>query len=207
MYPVVVSSAMPVQVPGSEWASVSVGNSVPGNPDLFQGRSACATTTTGELWCWGSIAGFAAGGAIIETESPTPIHIGGTWASVSVGPDTCATGADGSLWCGGFSGCTLAPDQTVAACAGFTTQIPGMDWASVAVSVSRTCALETDHTLWCWQAAGAPAQVPGSWAAVSTGGSTCATKLDGSVWCWGANGYGQLGDGSAWKPAPAQMSF
>lgn len=203
------ATTTPVQVPGTKWASVSVAG------DRFElmadGSEAytCATTTDGELWCWGLVT-FP---DVTPTISRTPVQLAGVWSSVSVGDDLCAIRSDGTLWCG----------------YGFAAQVPGTGWSSVAVSSSQgrivnesfyptdhpdlSCAIKDDHSLWCWpspvfrDAVPAPVAVPGTWSAVAAGDSACATKLDGSLWCWGPNGFGQLGNAGAWKQTPAQMKF
>jgi alpha-tubulin suppressor-like RCC1 family protein len=80
---------------------------------------------------------------------------------------------------------------------------------------SHTCAILSDHSMWCWGAnsfgqLGDPAlstvyseptllpnEVAGDhlWETFDTGeGHTCAIDTDGALWCWGADTYGQLGD-------------
>jgi len=204
------ATTTPVQVPGAKWASVSVA----GNRDEFgfDGSDAhtCATTTDGELWCWGLVT-FPSGTATVST---MPVQVEGVWSSVSAGYDRCAIKTDGTLWCG----------------AGFAVQVPGTGWTSVSVSMSHirldgafvvafnqdqdfVCALKADHSLWCWRGpiftgnVAAPVAVPGTWSTVASGDASCATQLDGSLWCWGPNGFGQLANAAAWKPTPAQMKF
>jgi len=80
---------------------------------------------------------------------------------------------------------------------------------------SHTCAILSDHSMWCWGANGfgqlgdpalstvyseptlLPNEVAGDhqWETFDTGeGHTCAIDTDGALWCWGADTYGQLGD-------------
>ena len=96
------------------------------------------------------------------------------------------------------------------------------DWATVVVGANHTCAIKTKGALWCWGNnyngqlgdgtlidRSQPVQESTkatNWATF-TGGiyHTCARKTNGTLWCWGANGYGQLGDGKAWKAVPVQV--
>ena len=100
----------------------------------------------------------------------------------------------------------------------------------IAAGQSHTCAINNDHTVWCW--GDNSLKQLGSGVSVSTGNSTtpvqtaalpsgripstiaaglshtCLLATDGSVWCWGANGSGALGDGTTFgKAAPTQVSL
>ncbi len=87
-------------------------------------------------------------------------------------------------------------------------------WAQVDAGDTHTCAVATDHTLWCWgdatqgqlgtgttvDASTALQEVTRStdWTRVSVGTESprehsCGLKRDGTLWCWGSNFYGQLG--------------
>jgi len=96
----------------------------------------------------------------------------------------------------------------------------GTGFTQVATSDAHTCAVKSDHTLWCWgsNASGQlgngtttglggvglgnplPGQVDmlGSNVVQSMGGPdhSCAIKDNNSLWCWGYNGWGQLGNGT-----------
>src|SRR4051812_6691461 len=80
--------------------------------------------------------------------------------------------------------------------------------ATVAAGYAHTCAVRTDHTLWCWGSNGsgqpgdgtttnrtAPVQAgtATTWAGIDAGTSyNCAVRTDGTLWCWGSNTRGQL---------------
>lgn len=103
-------------------------------------------------------------------------------------------------------------------------------WAAVSAGVQHTCAVKSDHTLWCWgrnyygqlgtpfnagntQANPVPGQVGTGhdWVSVSAGTDhTCGIKGDGTLWCWGENSVGQIGSTSnlgtyAPNPVPARV--
>lgn len=84
-------------------------------------------------------------------------------------------------------------------------------WLQVSVSGLHTCAIATDHTLWCWGfnpkgelgigstvEQDSPVQVgtAANWIAVSAGSQhTCGIQTDHTLWCWGYAYDGELGTG------------
>jgi alpha-tubulin suppressor-like RCC1 family protein len=200
------SDDTPAQVgTAASWAAVSVGP-----------QSACATRTDGTLWCWGDNS-FSQLGTGQRSFFSSPRQVPGTgWAAVSAGTDhTCAIGAGSTLWCWGDNE-TGQLGTGPALLASSPRQVPGTGWAAVSVGDDgigddHTCAIRTDHTLWCWGgngygqlgtggtgSASTPVQVgtDTDWATVSAGDvSTCATRTDQTLWCWGDNVYGELGIG------------
>jgi alpha-tubulin suppressor-like RCC1 family protein len=203
------SEDTPAQVGTSaSWATVSVGP-----------QSACATRTDGTLWCWGDNS-YSQLGTGQRSFFSSPQSVPGTgWAAVSAGTDhTCAIGAGSTLWCWGDNEAGQLGTGP-ALFASSPRQVPGTGWAAVSVADDgigddHTCAIRTDHTLWCWGDNGygqlgtggtsgtstnTPARVgtDTNWATVSAGGEfTCATRTDRTLWCWGYNYFGQLGTGS-----------
>ena len=214
-------SPVPVQVSGqaTDWAAVSAGWGY-----------TCAVKADGTVWCWGDN-GYGQLGDGTTADSPVPVQVSGQvtgWAAVSAGAiHTCAVKVDHALWCWGDNGYGELGDGTTDR-SPVPVQVSGQatGWAAVTAGIYHTCAVKTDHTLWCWgdnasgqlgdgtttlQPSPVPVQVSGQatdWAAVSAGGGyTCAVKIDGTVWCWGSNGYGQLGDGTTTvSPVPVQVS-
>jgi alpha-tubulin suppressor-like RCC1 family protein len=179
----------------------------------------CARKQDGTLWCWG-YNGVGQLGDGTDTDRHTPVQVtalGASVTQVSTGYyHTCARTTDGAVWCWGANDSgqlgsdttdTLNPTQ-VSALGTSVTKLSSGSGGQI-----HSCAIETDHTLWCWGGnfegelgngttvgSTTPIQVTALGATVvdvSTGGrDTCAAKADGSLWCWGAGDYAQIGDGS-----------
>ena len=210
---------VPVQVSGhaTDWATVTAG-----------GDHTCAEKTGGTVWCWGDNGNGELGNGT-TTNSPVPVQVSGhatDWATVTAGQDyTCAEKTGGTVWCWGVNSSGQLGDGTTTD-RPVPVQVSGhaTDWATVTANWAHTCAIKTDHTMWCWGDNGfgqlgdgtttnspVPVQVSGhtpDWATVSDGlGHTCAEKTEGTVWCWGWNIDGQLGDGTTTdSPVPVQVS-
>jgi alpha-tubulin suppressor-like RCC1 family protein len=168
------------------------------------------------LWCWGfngdGQLGYDTGG----TPETTPGKVGSKsdWSAVTIGGATCGIRTDHTLWCWGPNGNGQLGDNTTGPDR-FTPKQVGTrsNWASVSAGASHTCAVRTDHTLWCWGGdaqgqIGDGAATAGNhvlptrvgtrsdWSAVSSGYQhTCGVRTDHTLWCWGSDGDGQLGDG------------
>jgi alpha-tubulin suppressor-like RCC1 family protein len=213
---------VPVQVSGhaADWAAVTAGAA--GASDT------CAVRTNGTVWCWGDNTYDQLGGST-TTGSPVPVQVSGhatDWAAVTAGGDhTCAVKTDHTLWCWGLNNDDQLGDGNATE-SPVPVQVSGhaADWAAVTAGGIHTCAVKTDHTLWCWgdntygqvgdgstTTRTVPVQVSGhaaDWAAVTAGlFHTCAVKTDGTLWCWGWNPDGQLGDGTTTSsPVPVHVS-
>jgi alpha-tubulin suppressor-like RCC1 family protein len=77
--------------------------------------------------------------------------------------------------------------------------------AFVAAADEQTCAITTDHALWCWGHFAAntltgPVEIRAlgkTVAGVAVGDRrVCAYSMDGALSCWGPNEAGELGDGT-----------
>ena len=186
----------------------------------------CAIRTNRTLWCWGG------GQKPQQVTSPAA----GGWASVAPADGfTCATRDGGTLWCWGLNntGQLGIGNQTNQNLPTQVTTPAAGGWASVATGEAHTCAVRTNHTLWCWgfgdygqlgiggepDVVVLPQQVttptPGGWSSVTAGyDHTCATRTNRALWCWGLNGEGQLGlgffsegiDGEQGVPSPRQVT-
>lgn len=92
-----------------------------------------------------------------------------------------------------------------------TAQASTPQWLSVSAGNEHTCAIATNHALYCWgyndkgqlglgdtDSRDTPKKVGTStnWTSVTTGYQhTCALNSSGSLYCWGVNNTGQLGVG------------
>lgn len=179
----------------------------------------CATTSDGELWCWG-LNSDGQTGDLNGSYHLSPVQVDGTgWTDVSTGfYHTCALKNDGSLWCWGGNESGQLGSASVPTGQGsqsaVAVQLDGNTWKSVSSGQSHTCAVKTDNSLWCWgdnsygqlgtgdaNAANIPASVAATvgttWSMVATDvDHTCAVATDGMLWCWGENTSGQLGTGN-----------
>ena len=206
----------------SDWAAVSAG-----------GDHTCAVKTDHTLWCWGNNDSGELGDGGTTTDSAVPVQEhthASDWAAVSAGGDhTCAVKTDHTLWCWGNNDSgELGDGTTTSSAMPVQEHSHASDWAGVSAAVNAgedyTCAVKTDHTLWCWgyNARGelgdgttTDSAVPvrehshaSDWAAVSARGDhTCTVKTDHTLWCWGDNGTGELGIGVAgYFTTPVQVT-
>jgi len=189
----------PVQLPGTNWSTVTASNA-----------NAYATKTDGTLWAWGYNA-YGSLGQNTLTYYSSPVQIPGTtWSQVARGGlSVLALKTDNTLWAwGNYSHGQLAQNNEVRYSS--PVQIPGTNWSNIAQSLQSSFATKTDGTLWVWggneygtlglnnpsnNRRSSPVQLPGTtWAQVDqTYRGAVATKTDGTLWMWGSNSYGQMG--------------
>jgi alpha-tubulin suppressor-like RCC1 family protein len=179
----------------------------------------CGVRLDHSLWCWGyNDEGQLGLGDLVTRRTPTQVGSDADWLTVATGYfHTCGIRVDHTLWCWGYNEYSqlglgdesgrlvLTPTQVGSA----------TEWAGVSPGNWHTCAVKTDHTLWCWGANGSgelgigwdggehpPTRVgsDADWADVEAGSFyTCGLKLDASLWCWGGNPHGELGMGDTWN--------
>ncbi len=146
-------------------------------------------------------------------------------------PSPCGNEASA---CSPYASCEKYDSEAVCTCRpGFEGDGYRCDatYLQVAAGDHFTCALRSDHSIWCWGANGrgqlgsgmasvaeaSPVPVVStdsaaqdSWQVVSAGGDfACAIRDDDSLWCWGDNSFGQLGIGSlatSYSPKPLQVA-
>jgi alpha-tubulin suppressor-like RCC1 family protein len=191
----------------------------------------CGTRADGTAWCWGfNFAGQLGDGTTTQRLSPVQVRSGSDWSTVTTGSDhSCGLRTDGTAWCwgggdlgklgNGRHGRGLYSATPVAVRGRHT-------FLSIDAGNEHTCAVSTEHTLWCWgsnisgqlgigskgrkDSRDTPVEVgdDDSWSGVSGGAEfTCATQSDGSAWCWGLNHDGQLGDGTrTTRTLPVQVA-
>lgn len=183
---------------------------------------ACALTSAGGVWCWGSNKAGQLGTAS-GADSSVPVEVaglGGGAVSVSAGAGyTCAVTAAGGVMCWGAGyvcdyslgeKCGVRVEPVYFAKGSTPTHVAGLTSGVAAVSAghSQACVLTTAGGLKCWgdnvyglgnattTQSTTPLDVVGltsGVAAVSVGGrSACALTVADGVRCWGSN----LGDGT-----------
>mgnify|MGYP003321641093 CR=1 FL=1 len=213
----------PVQVPGTNWAAVNMGN-----------QQALATKTDGTLWTWGNSTRGSHGQNLPDNyDFSSPKQVGGTdWKTgketFSCGNAMFAIKTDGKLYSwgcneAGMLGMNEEQSNTWTSQRSSPTQVgTATNWKSVYCSNDDylSMAVNTSGELWTWgqNSNGAlglneaspvqrsmPTQVPGtSWDKIrGMGGTGSAIRTDGTLWIWGKNDYGQLGQN---QPAPSKVS-
>ena len=216
-----VSRSSPVQVPGTQWKSVT---SSTNNLYCVKGDNT--------LWAWGNNAGGNLG-QNDKTHRSSPTQVPGTqWTTDS---DKFSGGAynnavvacmktDGTLWMWGYGAHgQLAQHPPVSRSS--PIQVPGTQWTHVKSGLN-TLALKSDGTLWTWGRndngglglgdgsanahKSSPTQIPGTqWTFIDVGEySAAALKTDGTAWWWGRNtsGIGELGlNDVAQRSSPTQL--
>ncbi len=125
--------------------------------EMFAGeKHTCAVAMTGAPWCWGDKAdGRIGDGADTTQPVPVPVSMGNVVTMAAGLKHTCALDTSGAGWCWGAGadgqigdGATSERVTPVAVYvgSGFTTGL------EITVGWMHTCALKTDHTIWCWGA-------------------------------------------------------
>jgi alpha-tubulin suppressor-like RCC1 family protein len=190
----------PVQIPGTNWASIGQGSYISGS----------AIKTDGTLWSWGYNAYGMLGhnqGTGNNISSPTQIP-GTNWASVKMGYfNTYAFKTDGTLWVWGDNGTGYLGLNNKTQYSS-PIQLPG-SWSTFGTSGSTSLGVKTDGTLWTAGSGlygttglnsttyySSPVQIPGTnWKdAKVTAVNASAVKTDGTLWTWGTNqDHGLLG--------------
>ncbi|HEY5922337.1 MAG TPA: hypothetical protein VIV11_11730, partial [Kofleriaceae bacterium] len=155
----------------------------------------------------------------LEPAPPTPTP---PWTQLATGHlHSCGIRADGTLWCwGGNESGEVGVSSSELQIDGPTQVSPGETWLTVSAAYGHTCAIRTDHSLWCWgenaqsqlgignaTSSSQPQRVGDGWKAVSAGWfHTCGIRDDESLACWGGNMAGQLGDGGMGaRPVPTTI--
>jgi len=199
------SVAIPLQVTGGIWTSVSVGE-----------YHVLGLQQDGTLWTWGDDSSDQLGDSLVPSAGrASPGQIGTSqWLAVSAGSlHSCAIQSDQTLLCWGNNSDGQLGDGTTLMRIN-PTQTIGTAWATVSAGLYHTCAIKPDGTLWCWgdnsngqlgiatttSSNSSPVQVSvgtATWLAVTAGQThTCGLQSDKTLWCWGNNVDGQLGIGS-----------
>jgi alpha-tubulin suppressor-like RCC1 family protein len=239
--------ATPVQVQTND-------TNTPGSAPMFLtgvvqlsvgGEHSCALDSSGQVWCWGKNDSQQLGNS--GSDSPFAVQAvltGVTGISKVVAGNThsCAFTAAGNVWCWGGNGNNqtgnpgntgeasevLTPDSSSED--GGVASAPLAGIVDITTGYDHTCAIKSDHTVWCWgdntngqlgvgdtsthptavEVLNADATPLGGAATIATGEMhTCVAKMDGTVWCWGDNGKsfgGQLGNDSiAQSSVPVQV--
>ena len=181
----------PVQVPGSTWNQVYMGN-----------NHTSATKTDGTLWSWGKNEKGQLGlSQPTNTKISSPTQITGTtWATGTRSLNSsdefgAAIKTDGTLWMWGLNehgqlGQNEGPGGNPGSYSS-PTQIPGTTWRSVFCGRKNSFATKTDGTMWSWGygnrsstgllgqnnaiSYSSPVQIPGTTWSTNLGGSQFTT--------------------------------
>jgi len=195
--------------------------------------SACATSESGEVWCWGSNSKYQTTSRLSLFES-TPIKVGGisNAIQVSVGKEhACALLQTGRVLCWGsneYGQIGTGFDSNSLPVSIFPEYVNGVtDVASIYSGDNHNCAITAQKELFCWggNSRGQVGQLFSDESRQTTGRSTipqaervninsvvdvglgsthtCAVTEKGYTYCWGDNIYGQLGQG--WRVDKSYM--
>jgi len=203
-----------VGIEGVTFAAISAGDS-----------HACAVTTAGVAYCWGSNAGGKLGTGRAGGGHTVPVPVAGhlLFRAISAGYfHTCALTRDGTIYCWGRNEMgEVGNSPRAQAPAPVRIAGGGFRFVHAAARFDYTCAVDADGALRCWGAdcfaqlgvdsltetCGTPAMPCSSTPATvrisakvqsvsDTYSHTCALTQDGGVLCWGENNAGQVGNGT-----------
>jgi hypothetical protein len=191
------------------------------------GSHACARTSQGHVYCWGSnysqqLGAVASGhctlGAFEFPCSAAPLPVAGLHDVVELAlsnSDSCALDRAGRVRCWGASQSRIFEDgsRCIArgpnpvpnnlTCSASPAIVAGLETVTSIGGWGTQCAAQQDGTVKCWVAhmGPLPTPVPDVIAAVQTD-FQCARTREGKVQCWWCNDLGLRGDGTL---GPAQQ--
>ena len=149
-------------------------------------------------------------GTTADKNVPTRVGTESNWLQIAGGDShTCALKTNGTLWCWGYNyygqlgigNSGSGSDKKIPTQAGTDA-----DWAQLSAGGNHSCALKSDHSLWCcgyggqgqlgtgtFSSRSALTRVGtgGNWEQVSADGDhTCAVRTDHTLFCFGNNQSG-----------------
>jgi alpha-tubulin suppressor-like RCC1 family protein len=172
--------------------------------------TACALTSAGKAYCWGTA--FALGdGQSYKSTTPVAVNFNQPFTELTVGAAICGLTTTGAAYCwsgaNGFLGNGTYDKGLVP-----TPVSGGQTFQSLSATTDHACGVTTSGKIYCWGNNGAgmlgdgttierrePAAVASSvtFKAVSVGISvSCGLASDGAAYCWGVNSSGNLGLGT-----------
>lgn len=197
----------------TDWQSVTVNGLI----------HACALTTGGKRYCWGSNdVGQLGLGGTGDRKVPTSLIGEMTWTSVSAGSRyTCGIGTDRRSYCWGSNLRGQLGVGDTADRLSVTRTTSSNPWAQITAGSVSTCGLYPDGMRFCWgynadsqlgvgdtTQRTRPTRLLGEapWSQLAAGSShACGIQADGILSCWGSGSSGQLGVGdrsNRSRPAP-----
>ena len=179
--------------------------------------NACAISTDGNGWCWGSngsgqLGSGSASGEVAAT--PQPLAGGRKWRVIEPSPGAFACGLTDAgvamCWGSNASGQLGTGAEQGNRTPALIAESP--IYQSLAVGTEHACGLGQDAKAWCWgrgedgalgdgrrATSRVPVRVAGQhrWTQLTAGfGFTCGLDDAGRAWCWGNGQYGVLGTGN-----------
>ena len=189
-------------------------------------QHSCATTTAGDVYCWGANDQMQLGSSGAGSASPRKVvGVSGAVALAAGADHTCALLGGGDVVCWGANDAgQLGTGQTgAAALAGDpVTSLSGV--TALAAGDRHSCAIDSDDSVWCWGDNSVSQVLDGAAAQVATpvevtgllecavsvaaGGVHSAMVLDDqAVVTWGQADAPALGRGDTASPGPADITL
>ena len=182
---------------------------------------ACATSRSGEAYCWGDNLFGQLGNGREEIYAPKKVKVEGINDAADVaaaGIFTCALRETGEVSCWGRGWKGRAGDNATGGSAPLPIKVGEMsDATSISAGNSASCAIQESREILCWgsllnndfteNSAGEISPVPlplplrippdatGMTKVAVSAGYFCGLHDNGTITCAGANNYGQLGNG------------
>jgi|GEM_PF-4304155 len=200
------------------WTRMAVGH---------RARVACALSTDGSAYCWGSGAPGELGSFATTSQVPLPVDGGHRFGDVAVGfKSACALELDGTPYCWGDGDSGQLGNGREAPILS-PRAVPGnLHLASIVAGESFYCGLDAAGALYCWGSnhsgelgvdpLATEVAAPGrfhptlTFSSVSAGAThSCGIKLNSGPYCWGTDSQGELGDGDRtdWRGPTAVPGF